>query len=130
MLGTIISNSKLIPKTQALLNIDNEKLKHIIEIIHKVRNGEVVNLKKLHLPSTNPLVIQNGINRYKKGELSAEEILINSKNYSQDFLHEVFNDFVQSASGEKVMQYYKDFLTKESLMLILDRMQSEENPLR
>jgi len=75
-------------------------------------------------------VIQNGINRYKKGELSAEEILINSKNYSQDFLHEVFNDFVQSASGEKVMQYYKDFLTKESLMLILDRMQSEENPLR
>ena len=129
LLGKIVKNSKVFPYTQNLLDIENEKLKNIIELIHKVRNGEVVNLKKLNLPPHNPLVVQNNKNRYKKGELSAEEILINAKNYTEDFLREVFKDFVKEASGDKIMKYYKDFMTKEALFTIIERAASEEDSL-
>ncbi len=129
LLGKVVDNSKMFPQTEKLLGIENEKLKNIIELIHKVKQGEVVNLKKLNLSPENPLVKQNSINRYKSGELSAEEILINAKNYDQDFLKEVFKDFVKEASAEKIMQYYKEFITKESLDTIIERVASTENSI-
>ena len=127
LLGKVVDNSKIFPQTEKLLDIENEKLKNIIELIHKVKQGEVVNLKKLNLSPTNPLVVQNNLNRYKSGELSAEEILINAKNYDEKFLKEVFKDFVKEASGEKIMQYYKEFITKEALETIIERVASDEN---
>ncbi len=127
LLGKVVDNSKIFPQTEALLDIEEEKIKNIVEIIHKIKNGEVVNLKKLNLSSSNPLMIQNGMNRYKSGELSAEEILINSKNYTEDFLRSIFGDFVESAGGEKIMKYYKEFITKESLFKIIERIGKEEN---
>ncbi len=127
LLGKIVDNSKIFPQTEKLLDIENEKLKEIIELIHKVKEGEVVNLKKLNLPPNNPLVMQNNFNRYKSGELSAEEILINAKNYDDKFLQEVFKDFVKDADGEKIMKYYKDFMTKEALETIIERASSNEN---
>ncbi len=127
LLGRVVDNSKIFPQTEKLLDIENEKLKNIIELIHKVKQGEVVNLKKLGLSPTNPLMVQNNLNRYKSGELSAEEILINAKNYDENFLKEVFKDFVKEASGEKIMQYYKEFITKEALETIIERAASDEN---
>ncbi|SFV55522.1 Probable membrane protein Cj0124c [hydrothermal vent metagenome] len=127
LLGKVVDNSKIFPQTQKLLDIENEKLRNIIELIHKVKEGEVVNLKKLNLSPTNPLVVQNNRNRYKSGELSAEEILINAKNYDTSFLKEVFNDFVKEADAQKIMNYYKDFITKESLIKILERVADSEN---
>lgn len=127
LLGKVVDNSKIFPQTEKLLDIENEKLREIVELIHKVKQGEVVNLKKLDLAPNNPLVVQNNLNRYRSGELSAEEILINAKNYDDAFLKEVFKDFVKEASGEKIMQYYKDFITKEALRTILERAASDEN---
>ena len=129
LLGKVVDNSKIFPQTEKLLGIENEKLKNIIELIHKVKQGEVVNLKKLGLPATNPLVMQNNLNRYKSGELSAEEILINAKNYDESFLKEVFKDFVKEASSEKIMQYHKDFITKEALETIIERAASSEDDI-
>ncbi len=129
LLGKIVDNSKVFPQTEKLLALENEKLRNIIELIHQIKNGEVVNLKKLDLPSDNPLVVQNNINRYKTGELSAEEILINSKNYTADFLQKVFMDFIQEAESEKIMKYYKDFMTKEALFDIIARVVDEKKPL-
>ncbi len=127
LLGKVVDNSKVFPQTEKLLDIENEKLKNIIELIHKVKQGEVVNLKKLGLSPTNPLMVQNNLNRYKSGELSAEEILINAKNYDENFLKEVFKDFVKEANGEKIMQYYKEFMTKQALETIIERAASDEN---
>ena len=127
LLGRVVDNSMIFPQTEKLLDIENEKLKNIIELIHKVKQGETVNLKKLGLSPTNPLVVQNNLNRYKSEELSAEEILINAKNYDESFLKEVFKDFVEEANGEKIMQYYKDFITKEALETIIERTASDEN---
>ena len=127
LLGKVVDNSKIFPQTEKLLDIENEKLKNIVELIHKVKQGEVVNLKKLGLSPTNPLVVQNNLNRYKSGELSAEEILINAKNYDEKFLKDVFKDFVKEADGEKIMQYYKEFITKDALETIIERVASDEN---
>ncbi len=129
LLGKIVDNSTVFPQTDKLLDIENEKLKNIVDLIHKIKNGEVVNLKKLSLSPTNPLMVQNSLNRYKTGDLSAEEILINSKNFSQDFLKTVFADFVKEADGEKIMKYYKEFITKEALMSIVERIGSSDDEL-
>ncbi len=126
LLGKVVDNSKILPHTEALLDIENEKIRNIINLIHRVKNGEIVNLKKLNLPGTNPLVMQNNMNRYKAGELGPEEILINAKNYTKEFLQKVFSDFVESAEGEKIMAYYKEFLTKEALWKILKRVAQNE----
>jgi len=129
LIGKIIENSKLFPNTEALLNLENEELREIISLIHRIKNGEVVSFKKLNLPATNQLVIQNNINRYKAGDLTAEEILINAKNHDQAFVKKVFVDFVQVADGAKVMKYYKDFLTKEALMKIIERISNDKNKI-
>ncbi len=127
LLGRVVSNSKIFPNASALLDIENEKLRKIVELIHKVQMGEVVDLKKLHLPPHNALSMQNSKNRYKKGELKAEEILINAKNHDENFVKEVFLDFVQSVDdASKIMKYYDSYLTKEALFVILNRLREEE----
>jgi len=127
LLGKVVDDSKIFPHTESRLDIENEKIRNIINLIHRIKHGEIVNLKKLNLPSNNPLVMQNNINRYKAGELGAEEILINAKNYDIDFLKSVYNDFVESADGQKIMHYYKEFLTKEALFKILRRVAQNEH---
>ena len=129
LLGKVVDNSSVFPQTEKILDIENEKLKTIVDMIHKIKNGEVVNMKKLGLSPTNPLMVQNSINRYKNGELGAEEILINAKNFAPDFLQSVFSDFVKEAEGEKIMKYYKDFLDKNTLMSIVSRVSAEENAI-
>jgi hypothetical protein len=69
------------------------------------------------------------MNRYKAGELSAEEILLNAKNYTKPFLTQVFNDFVEQASAEKIMQHYEKFITKDSLFKIVSRINKSKNAL-
>jgi len=130
ILGELIKNSKIFPNTEPLLDIEDEKLKEVIRLIHKIKHGEVVNLKKLSLDVENELMKQNSINRYKNGELSAEEILINSKNHAKDFVKLVFNDFVKEAEAKKIMKYYKDFITKKSLFDIVERVSAKQNELK
>jgi len=127
LMGKIVDNSKIFPNTEALLNLDNEELREVIQLIHRIKNGEVVTFKKLNLPANNELVVQNNMNRYRNGDLSAEEILINAKNHDESFVKRVFVDFVQIAEGKKIVQYYKEFITKEALMKIIDRISNEKN---
>ncbi|NPA66352.1 MAG: hypothetical protein GXO11_05655 [Epsilonproteobacteria bacterium] len=130
LLGKLVDNSTINPDASALLGIENEPLRNLMEIIYKVNKGEPVNLKKLNLPHDNPLMVQNAKNRYKAGEISAEEILINNKNYIQEFLVEVFQDFIETAPSDKIMKYYKDYITKSSFFKILNRIGNGENDLK
>ena len=130
LLGKLIDNSTISPDASSLLGIENEPLRSLMEIIYKVNKGESVNLKKLNLPYDNPLMVQNAKNRYKAGEISAEEILINNKNYVQDFLISVFEDFIQTAPSEKIMKYYQDYMTKEAFFSILKRMDNGDKTLK
>lgn len=66
LLGSIIDSTTLFPTEALKANTENEKLDAVIKLIEDVKSGEVVEIKKHGLKSTNALVIQNDLNRYKK----------------------------------------------------------------
>ena len=129
LLGSIIDSTTLSPTKTLRANTQNDKLDAVINLIDDVRKGEVVDLRKYNLKSTNPLVIQNDKNRYKKGDLNAENILKYSSRYDSSLVEEAFNDFVKTASISAIKDN-KSFLTKDSLFVIIGRINAQENGLK
>jgi len=128
LLGFLVDNSVLFPTSKLNADIDNDKISSVIKLIEDVKSGNVVDLRKYSLEPTNELVIQNDKNRYKKGNLKAEEILSNPNKYNDSLSKEVFVDFVKTASL-KMIEKYKSFLTKDSLFEILKRVNTTDNPI-
>ncbi|MDQ1263768.1 MAG: hypothetical protein QG559_769 [Campylobacterota bacterium] len=128
LLGELVDNSIVFPAKNFDATIENKKISDVLSVIGKIKDGEVVELKKYSLPSSNELVIQNERNRYKKGEITAEAILSHSNRYDAILCKEVFVDFVKKAPL-KAIERYKNFLTKESLFEILSRINAYEDTL-
>ncbi len=128
LLGTLIENSTLFPAKNMSLDIDNEKIKTVLKLIEDIKNGEVVELKKYSLPSTNALVIQNEKNRYKKGDISAEDILSRADKYDSRLCAEAFVNLCKTAPLA-VIEKNKTFLSKDALFEILARINADENAL-
>lgn len=131
LLGSLIDNTQLFPKNFAnLIGVsgEEEKIKNTILLIEDIRNGEVVDLKKLSLPIDNPLVVQNNRNRYVTGELSDEDILKNSRDYDAGLLSEVYANYVKTAPLNNI-EKYKEFLSKDALLNIIARVNADENNL-
>ena len=129
LLGTLLQNSKIYPLGELTGKINNEKIEKVLQAIQDIKNGEVVDLKPYNLPSDNELVIQNERNRYKKGQISAENILANCTKYDDRLCKEVYADYVKTAPLSSI-EKYKTFLTKESLYSILSRINADENILK
>ncbi len=128
LIGSLIDNTTLFPTSQLAADTDSEKINNVIKLIEDIKNGNVVDLKKYSLNPTNDLVIQNERNRYKKGDLKAEDILNNADKYDKSLSKEAFSDFVKKAPV-KMIEKYKSFLTKDALFVILDRVNNGENSL-
>ncbi len=124
LLGSLIDNTTFFPNQKLLANTADEKINNIMKLIEDIANSNVVDLKKYSLPSYNALVIQNERNRYKKGDISAEDILCNPTKYDKSLCVEVYVDFVKTAPFYAI-EKYKEFLTKESLFEILQRINAE-----
>jgi uncharacterized membrane protein YhdT len=128
LLGSIIDNTTLFPSKVLNEGTQNEKLDTVLKIIQDIKNGEVVELKKYALKPDNALVIQNERNRYKKGDISAEYILSHVSNYDESLVKEAYSDIVKTAPLSLIEQH-KYFLTKETLFVILSRVNAEEDTL-
>jgi hypothetical protein len=128
LLGSLVDNATIFPSVELNSDIENKKISEVLEVINKIKNGEAVDLKKYSLPSYNQLVIQNERNRYKKGDISAEEILSNNSKYDESICKEVYIDFVKKAPLNAI-EKYKKYLTKEALFEILSRINAEKNTL-
>ncbi len=128
LLGSIIDSTTLFPTEALKANTKNEKLDTVIKLIEDIKSGEVVELKKYSLKPENALVIQNDRNRYKKGEITAENILNHASNYDSSLVKEAFVNFVKNAPLSAIEQH-KAFLTKETLFSILSRVNADENSL-
>ena len=128
LLGTIVDNATILPLGELEVNIDNKKISEVIETINKIKNGEVIELKKYSLPISNEFVIHNERNRYKKGEISAENIISNSSKYDNILAQEAYVDFVKDAPLYAI-EKYKKFLTKDALFEILSRVNADKNTL-
>lgn len=128
LLGSIIDNTTLFPSAALNAGTQNDKLDSVLKIIEDIKNGEVVELKKYSLKPENALVIQNDRNRYKKGDITADSILSNAQSYDESLVKEAYTDFIETAPLAKIEQY-KSFLTKESLLVVLSRINADENTL-
>ena len=128
LLGSIIDSTTLFPTEALKADTQNEKLDAVIKLIEDIKNGEVVELKKYSLRPGNALVIQNDKNRYKEGNVSAENILKHSADYDNALVKEVYSDFAKTAPLS-MLEQHKEFLTKEALFIILSRVNADENTL-
>ena len=127
-LGSLIEHTTMFPTHEVTLQSDNEKINSVVKLIEDVKSGEIVDLKKYALESTNPLVIQNDRNRYVKGEINSEDILSNPEKYNAELLKEAYGNFVET-SPLYAIEKYKEFLSKESLFKVLARINADENRL-
>ena len=128
LLGGLLDNTTLFLKGEVTPTTDNDKINNVIKAVDSIKNGEVVDLKPYNLKTVNPLVIQNERNRYKKGDASSEDILSHSDKYAKELCEEVYADFVKTTSVNSI-EKYKEFLTKESLLEILSRINADENTI-
>lgn len=128
LLGALVDNATIFPVGEFDADIDNKKISEVLELINKIRDGEAVDLKKYSLPSFNELAIQNERNRYKQGDISAEDILTHTNKYDESLCKEVYIDFVKE-SPLYAIEKYKKFLTKDALFEILSRVNAEVNTL-
>jgi len=128
LLGALVDNATIMPHGELEAGIDNEKIIKVLELIKQIINGETVDLKKYNLASYNELAMQNSRNMYKNGDLSAEDILSNMSKYDESIGKEVYIDFVKDAPLYAI-EKYKSSLTKESLFIILSRVNADENTL-
>lgn len=128
LLGTLIDNTTFSPTQDIKANTPNEKINTVLKLIEEIKNSNVVDLRKYSLSSSNPLVIQNERNRYKKGDISAENILSSAQKYDRSICCEAYEEFVKTCSFSAIKKY-KKFLNKESLFEILRRINAEKNTL-
>ncbi len=128
LLGELLDKTVLFLKGDVAPSTDNEKINAVIKVVDAIKKGEVVDLKAYSLKHENPLVVQNDRNRYKKGDLSSEEILSHPNKYAQELSEEVYADFVKTKPVSAI-EKYKKFLTKDSLLVILSRINADENTI-
>jgi hypothetical protein len=131
LFGKLLDKSVVFPSGDIVLDENNDKTKKLtaaLKAIKDIQSGEVVELKPFALSSDNPLFIQNQRNMYKKGTIKAEEILSHAVKYTKELCLEVYSDYVENATVVNI-EKYKEFLTKESLLKILNRINTDENGL-
>jgi len=126
--GSLIDNTSMIPTHAVSLQSDNEKINSVIKLIEDIESGEVVELKEYSLDASNPLVQRNDANRLLKGEIVAEDILGAPEKYSKEVCTEAYLAYVKT-SPLYAIEKYKEFLTKESLFIVLARINADENRL-
>lgn len=128
LLGAIVDNTTLFPNDDLSSVIDDERINEVLSLIEDIKDGKVVDLKKYSLSSSNYLVIQNDKNRYKKGEINAEDILSNADKYDDVLCKEAYMQMAKTFSLVS-LEKYKAYLTKDALFEILARVNAEENTL-
>ena len=131
LLGKVLDNSTIFPNGKITFAYDNDttkKISEVLTIIDDIRNGKVVDLKPFNLLPDNELVLQNNRNKYKTGEVPADVLLANSTQYDDALRKEVFVDLAKTTSATAI-EKYKTLMTKDSLYVILARVNAEENTL-
>ncbi len=127
-LGLLSDNSVIYPDNLDTYLIQNEKIRNVLEAIEDIKNLKVVDMKKFNLVMDNPLIVQNERNKFKSGEVSAEDFLSHSDKYNKELLREIYVEFVQTSPIYAIANY-KSNMTKDALFKLLARVNADENTL-
>jgi len=125
LLGSLVDNATLFPNQTMVSATSDKKINDVVKHIEDIKRGEVVDLKGYGLLSSNAMVIQNDKNRYKKGEITAEDILSHQVKYDASLCQEIYIDFCKTTALSGI-QKYKSFLTKETIFIFLKRINADE----
>jgi len=128
LLGNLVDHATIFPTEDFDFEVDNKKINDVLTAINSIKKGEVVDLRRYSLPPSNAYVVQNDRNRYKKGTISAEDILSGQNKFDISLRKEVYVDFVKTAPLNAI-EKYKNALTKESLFVILSRINADTKTL-
>ncbi len=131
LFGKLLDNSVVFPNGDIDLDESDDKTKKLtaaLKAIKDIQSGEVVELKSFSLSTDNPLYTQNQRNMYKNGNLKAEDVLSHPAKYTKELSQEVYKDYIKNATVANI-EKYKEFLTKESLLKILSRINADKKGL-
>ncbi|MCF6201885.1 MAG: hypothetical protein L3J42_07175, partial [Hydrogenimonas sp.] len=103
----------------------DERVKEALEMVEAINRGEYVDMKKVSLDISNPLVVKNWLNFLKNEPARAEEILRRPESYDKRVVHEALKIFVESAS-ESQLEKYKEMIEIDTLLHLLDTMKDED----
>lgn len=106
-ISKILRRFKLIAQPHTPLS-DDEEIDSLIEASSKITQGEVVDLKRFHLPYTASLNLQNQLNRLKIDPKSALEIL--KKTEAPDSLKKVALLSLFESGEEKEIRKYQNLI--------------------
>jgi len=129
LFGKLLDNSVVFPNGEIKLDEENDKIKKLnlaLDAIKEIKSGKVVELKPFALDADNPLYIQNQRNMYKNDVLKAEDILSRPSKYTKELLQEVYQDYIATTTIVNIKKY-KEFLTYPSFLIILSRINADEN---
>lgn len=125
LLGQVVDNVNITP-VEKFGKTDNEKINAALEVLHDLKEGKTVDLKKFNLPDDNALVLQNNINRMKNADLTPESILNKKEKYTQEVLEKAFEDYIVYAPVNAI-EKHQEYITKDALFSFLSRVNSGEN---
>ena len=109
---------------QAML--DDEKIVELRNLVAKIENGEVVELKKYKLSKDNPLVIKNKLNKLKVNPKYASTILKKCDDKTSELCQKAYFEFLRYASFEEIQKL--DFPpTKEMFRVLMERYLDEND---
>jgi len=128
LIGDILDNSSLKPNANISKNTTNDKINAVLRVLSDIEEGVSVDLRQYGLKPSNPLVIQNNRNKFRNGDLSAEEILKDQSNYDEDLCKEAYVRYAKTYSVNGIMQH-KSLMTKEALFAILERVNHGEHSI-
>ncbi|MBP3223802.1 MAG: LapA family protein [Campylobacter sp.] len=106
------------------LDIKNESLKEIVDVVEKVKNGEVVDLKKYKLPKSNGMFLQNELNRLDAEPDYAREILKTKGVYNDQITKKAYKILVDKGDYSAI-KTYNEFQDSDDIKRIVERATDE-----
>jgi hypothetical protein len=117
-------------KVKGTVDEASEKLQEALAIISEIEKGEYVDFKAKKLSRVlsvdNPLVKQNLLNRLKKDESFAEEVIQNKLSYDESVFKTALGKFIATTTFLKAQKHVNVF-DKESLLTLLARVSMEDD---
>ena len=105
------------------------RLSRVANIIHKIKNGEYVDLKELKMTkvfnSGNPILIQNRLNYLETDDKFVEGVMRATSDYSEAVQKEALKIFARKEDFIKARKYVKVF-DVENFLVMLNRITHEE----
>ncbi|PSM51583.1 putative membrane protein [Campylobacter blaseri] len=108
------------------VDIEDKEIVEIIDMLKKINNKEVVDLKKYKLDNSNPIFIKNEFNKLESDNSYALEILKNKKELDDDLSKKAYEILLNSGTYEDIKKLDIE-ISQDDAKLIVNRYINKDN---